>query len=104
MSAVARQPPLVVTVDRGPGALVGRSTVRRLATMSFWPTQEHWSVKIPLHTPHPRLEVLAATGFVQLADHTGEVPAEEWERLEYMDWKSGGDTNFAPIASADGEL
>ena len=21
-----------------------------------------------------------------------------------MDWKSGGDTNFAPIASADGEL
>jgi len=24
--------------------------------------------------------------------------------LEYMDWKSGGDTNFAPIASADGEL
>ena len=24
--------------------------------------------------------------------------------LEYMDWKSGGDTNFAPIATADGEL
>jgi hypothetical protein len=24
--------------------------------------------------------------------------------LEYMDWKSGGDTNFAPLASADGEL
>ena len=21
-----------------------------------------------------------------------------------MDWKSGGDTNFAPLASADGEL
>ena len=28
----------------------------------------------------------------------------EYEALEYMDWKSGGDTNFAPIASADGEL
>ena len=33
-----------------------------------------------------------------------DVPADEWESLEYMDWKSGGDTNFAPIASADGEL
>ena len=32
------------------------------------------------------------------------MPAEEYETLEYMDWKSGGDTNFAPIASADGQL
>src|SRR6476469_1843372 len=72
--------------------------------MTFWPTQDHWSVKIPLHTPHPRLEVLAATGAVQLTDLAGDVPAQEWERLEYMDWKSGGDTNFAPLASADGEL
>lgn len=72
--------------------------------MGFWPTQEHWSVKIPLHTPHQRMPQLAATGFVALADADFEVPAEEYESLEYMDWKSGGDTNFAPIASADGEL
>ena len=32
------------------------------------------------------------------------VPSQEWESLEYMDWKSGGDTNFAPLASADGQL
>jgi hypothetical protein len=32
------------------------------------------------------------------------VPPAEWESLEYMDWKSGGDTNFAPIATMDGEL
>ena len=32
------------------------------------------------------------------------MPAEEFESLDYMDWKSGGDTNFAPIATADGEL
>ncbi len=31
-------------------------------------------------------------------------PAHEYLDLEYMDWKSGGDTNFAPIATADGEL
>ena len=33
-----------------------------------------------------------------------EIPESEYLALEYMDWKSGGDTNFAPIASADGEL
>ena len=39
-----------------------------------------------------------------LADADFDVPRSEYEALEYMDWKSGGDTNFAPIASADGEL
>ena len=39
-----------------------------------------------------------------LRDADFEVPVEQYEALEYMDWKSGGDTNFAPIASADGEL
>ena len=72
--------------------------------MTFWPTQEHWSVKIPLHTPHPRLDVLAERGFVQLADAGFQVPSREYLGLEYFDWKSGGDTNFAPLASADGEL
>ena len=72
--------------------------------MSFWPTPEHWSVKIPLHTDHYRMPVLDDTGVVELTPMPVDVPATEWESLEYMDWKSGGDTNFAPIASADGEL
>jgi hypothetical protein len=72
--------------------------------MTFWPTLEHWSVKIPLHTPHYRMAALAADGFVELTDMPIEVPEHEYLKLEYMDWKSGGDTNFAPIASADGEL
>lgn len=71
---------------------------------SFWPNAEHWSVKIPLDTAHFRLPVLDATGVVALADADFEVTPVEYEALEYMDWKSGGDTNFAPIASADGEL
>jgi len=71
---------------------------------AFWPTQEHWSVAIPLHTPHVRLDCLAETGFVSLRNAPFDVPTSEWESLEYMDWKSGGDTNFAPLASADGEL
>ncbi|MEY2995679.1 MAG: hypothetical protein RLZZ39_504 [Actinomycetota bacterium] len=71
---------------------------------TFWPTPDHWSVKIPLHTPHRRLPVLDESGFVALSPMPIDVPREEWESLEYMDWKSGGDTNFAPLASADGEL
>jgi hypothetical protein len=71
---------------------------------AFWPTTEHWSCEIPLDTPHPRLATLAERGFVVLRDAPFVVPDEEFLALEYMDWKSGGDTNFAPIATADGEL
>src|SRR5210317_2308064 len=72
--------------------------------MAFWPTAEHWSVSIPLETEHWRVPVLAETGVVELSPMPVEVPEAEWMGLEYMDWKSGGDTNFAPLASADGEL
>lgn len=50
------------------------------------------------------MPILDATGFIQLAPAPFEVPAIEYEALTYLDWKSGGDTNFAPLASADGEL
>ena len=75
-----------------------------MTAATFWPTLEHWSVAIPLHTPHVRLDCLTDAGFVSLKDAPFDVPTSEWESLEYMDWKSGGDTNFAPLASADGEL
>src|ERR1700686_4542460 len=52
-----------------------------------------------------KLDSLADKGFVILRDYAGPpIPAEEWERLEYVDWKSGGDTNFARLASAMGEM
>ncbi|MCO5329157.1 MAG: hypothetical protein M9961_03655 [Ilumatobacteraceae bacterium] len=72
--------------------------------MSFWPTKEHWSVGLPLRTNHYLCPSLETDGFVLLTPYDGEIPKEEWESLEYFDWKSGGDTNFAPLASADGEL
>ena len=72
--------------------------------MSFWPTQEHWSVQIPLHSPHRRMQVLDEAGFAALTDADFEVAPREWLELEYLEWKSGGDTNFAPLASADGQL
>ncbi len=73
-------------------------------TAPFWPTKDHWSVQIPLDTGHYRMEALRENGFVMLKPMPVDVPAAEWESLEYMPWKSGGDTNFAPLASADGEL
>ena len=75
-----------------------------MATVTDIIKAPHWSTDIPLDTPHLRLDVLAETGFVVLTDQDPPVPEEEFLSLEYMDWKSGGDTNFAPIATADGEL
>jgi len=64
----------------------------------------HWSSDIPLTSPHRRLDALAPAGFVRLRDLAEPIPESEYLALEYMDWKSGGDTNFAPVATADGEL
>ncbi|MBF6590331.1 MAG: hypothetical protein IVW57_07345 [Ktedonobacterales bacterium] len=52
-----------------------------------------------------KLDRLAPTGFEVLKKYDGpDIPDTEWSGLEYMDWRSGGDTNFAPIASALGEM
>jgi hypothetical protein len=53
---------------------------------------------------HYKLPILDETGFVVLKNYERTIDPQEWEPLEYVDWKSGGDTNFAPIASALGEL
>jgi len=54
---------------------------------------------------HTKLDVMQEKGFVVLRDYDGPtIPDSEFLGLEYMDWKSGGDTNFAPIASARGEM
>jgi hypothetical protein len=54
---------------------------------------------------HRKLNILKKSGYVVLRDYNGPaVPASEWESLQYIDWKSGGDTNFAPLASATGAL
>jgi hypothetical protein len=54
---------------------------------------------------HRKLDILAETGYAILRDWQGApIAPSEWESLTYMDWKSGGDTNFAPLTSANGEL
>ena len=47
---------------------------------------------------------LAERGHVVLDRCELDVPEHEYLSLEYNDWKSGGDTNFAPIASAYGAI
>src|ERR1700752_3758378 len=52
-----------------------------------------------------KLGILADEGYLVVRDRQGPaIATAEWESLEYMDWKSGGDTNFAPLASATGEM
>jgi hypothetical protein len=54
---------------------------------------------------HYELPQLKEHGYVVLKDYDGPaIPDKEFRSLEFIDWKSGGDTNFAPIASALGEM
>lgn len=48
--------------------------------------------------------VLDDEGFVVLRRLEPPIPAHEWLDLEYLEWKSSGDTRFAPLASAYGAL
>lgn len=43
---------------------------------------------------------LEEKGFVVLDSYNQELDPKEWLDLEYNDWKSSGDTRFAPLASA----
>lgn len=48
--------------------------------------------------------LLDERGFVVLDRYDQAQDPQEWLDLEYVDWKSSGDTRFAPLASARGEL
>ena len=59
----------------------------------------------PNTTRYTKLEILSDKGFLVLKDYIGpSISDREWLSLQYLNWKSGGDTNFAPIASAYGEM
>lgn len=48
--------------------------------------------------------MLDEKGFVILDRYDQGADPTEWLDLEYVDWKSSGDTRFAPLASAFGEI
>ncbi|HEY5011338.1 MAG TPA: hypothetical protein VIK61_01365 [Acidimicrobiia bacterium] len=59
---------------------------------------------MPGATAYRTVPVLDEEGFVVLRPLSPPIPEAEWRDLEYLDWKSSGDTRFAPIVSALGEL
>jgi hypothetical protein len=53
---------------------------------------------------HRRLSILQKTGYVVLDSYGEPLDPAEWMSLTYVDWKSSGDTRFAPLKSAYGDL
>jgi hypothetical protein len=51
-----------------------------------------------------RSKAFDETGYVVLDSYDQAADPKEWLDLEYVDWKSSGDTRFAPLASAFGEM
>ena len=43
-------------------------------------------------------------GYVILENYNQDADPKEWLDIEYVDWKSSGVTQFAPLASAFGEI
>lgn len=48
--------------------------------------------------------LLDEKGFVVLDRYDQAADPQEWLDLDYVEWKSSGDTRFAPLASARGEI
>ena len=44
------------------------------------------------------------TGYVVLDSYDQSQDPQEWLDIEFVDWKSSGDTRFAPLASAYGDM
>ena len=51
-----------------------------------------------------RMPILEETGYAVLDSYGAPIDPSEWMSLEYVDWKSSGDTRFAPLASANGDI
>ena len=47
---------------------------------------------------------LEETGYVVLDRYNQQIDPKEWLDIEFVDWKSSGETQFAPLASAKGEI
>jgi hypothetical protein len=53
---------------------------------------------------HYRMSILEETGYVVLDSYGEPIDPAEWRNLEFVDWKSSGNTRFAPLASAYGDI
>ncbi len=54
---------------------------------------------------HRKLDLLAPTGYAMLRDYDGpSIPPADWLALTYLGARGEGEINFAPLATATGEL
>ena len=53
---------------------------------------------------YAKLPELEETGYVVLESYDQSQDPQEWLDIEFVDWKSSGETRFAPLASAYGDL
>ena len=51
-----------------------------------------------------RLPIFEKTGYVVLDSSDQGADPREWDALTFVDWKSSGETRFAPLASAYGDM
>lgn len=51
-----------------------------------------------------KLPIFDETGYVVLDSYDQSADPQEWLDVEYVDWKSSGETRFAPLASAYGDM
>jgi hypothetical protein len=55
-------------------------------------------------TEYVKLPEFDQTGYVVLDQYDQSADPQEWKDIEYVDWKSSGETRFAPLASAYGDM
>jgi hypothetical protein len=53
---------------------------------------------------YTKLPILDESGYAVLDSYDQSQDPPEWRDIEYVDWKSSGDTRFAPLASAYGDM
>jgi hypothetical protein len=51
-----------------------------------------------------RLPIFDKSGYVVLDSYDQAADPREWDDLTFVDWKSSGETRFAPLASAYGDM
>ena len=51
-----------------------------------------------------KMPIMEESGFVLLDSYDQSKDPAEWLDIEYVDWKSSGDTRFSPLASAYGDI
>ena len=65
---------------------------------------EYESTPTDVTADYIRLPIFEKNGYVVLDSYDQEEDPREWDDLTFVDWKSSGETRFAPLASAYGDL